>query len=171
MGWIGCVRCEKFQRDYVRPIFHRSSCSNETDRNAPKNEFGVQWGGSGAFVGKFRRDLIIRTCTLIPQFDPFFTEFRAVTKRSNGGWIGCVHCEKFWRNFIPRTYALIHQFGLFCTDVRAVTKQSESPQNMSLGSNGVDRVPLLRKISTRLHFTNLCINCPSSTRFELKFMQ
>jgi hypothetical protein len=36
----------------------------------------------------------------------------------------------------------------FCTDVCVVTKQSESPQNMSLGSNGVDRVSLLQKIST-----------------------
>jgi hypothetical protein len=35
-------------------------------------------------------------------------------------------------------------------------------QNMSLGSNGVDRVRLLRKIPTRLCGTNLSINCISS---------
>jgi hypothetical protein len=31
-----------------------------------------------------------------------------------------------------------HQFGQFCIDFRAVTKRSETPQNMSSGSNGVD---------------------------------
>jgi hypothetical protein len=49
-------------------------------------------------------------------------------------------------------------FGTFCTDVRGVTKRSEMPRNMSLGSNGVDRVGSLRKIPTRLRSTNLCIN-------------
>jgi hypothetical protein len=33
-------------------ISHRLSCINETDRNAPKHEFWVQWSGSGAFVAK-----------------------------------------------------------------------------------------------------------------------
>jgi uncharacterized membrane protein len=36
----------------VRHVFHRSSCSNETVWKAPKIEFGVQWGRSGAFVVK-----------------------------------------------------------------------------------------------------------------------
>jgi hypothetical protein len=36
----------------VRPILHRSSCSNKMVRNDPKYEFGVQWGGSGVFVAK-----------------------------------------------------------------------------------------------------------------------
>jgi hypothetical protein len=36
----------------IRPILHRSLCSNETVRNSPKHEFGVQCGGSGAFVAK-----------------------------------------------------------------------------------------------------------------------
>jgi hypothetical protein len=52
MWWIGCVRCKKFRRDFVawtcaliapiQPILHGSSCSNETVRDAPKYEFGVQ---------------------------------------------------------------------------------------------------------------------------------
>jgi hypothetical protein len=40
---------------------------------------------------------------------------------------------------------LWHQFGQFLLDFRAVTKRSKTPQNMSFGSNGVDRVHSLRK--------------------------
>jgi hypothetical protein len=32
-----------------------------------------------------------------------------------------------------------HLFGQFCIDFHAVTKRSETPQNVSFGSNGVDR--------------------------------
>ena len=35
-------------------------------RNTPKRQFGVQWGGSGAFVvKKLRRDLVARTFALV----------------------------------------------------------------------------------------------------------
>ena len=57
MGWIGCIRCEKFQCDLmaqtyrliapVQPILHRVLCSNKTlpkapkhYENAPEHEFG-----------------------------------------------------------------------------------------------------------------------------------
>src|SRR6185503_18967966 len=43
MGRIGCVRCEKFRRDFVartfalaRPVLHRVSYGNQTVPNAPK---------------------------------------------------------------------------------------------------------------------------------------
>jgi hypothetical protein len=36
----------------VRPVLHRLSWSNETDRNALKHEFWVKWSGSGAFLAK-----------------------------------------------------------------------------------------------------------------------
>src|SRR6185503_19977396 len=48
-------------------------------------------------------------------------------------------------------------------------KYYETHQNMSFGSNGVGRVHSLRKITKRLHGTNLCINCTSSTRFATSF--
>src|SRR6185312_2762864 len=45
MGWIGCVRFEKFCSDFmaqtsalialVQPVLHRVSCSNKTLPNAP----------------------------------------------------------------------------------------------------------------------------------------
>jgi hypothetical protein len=47
MGWTGCVRCEKFQCDFmaqpcalialVQPILHRVPCSNGTLTNTPKH--------------------------------------------------------------------------------------------------------------------------------------
>ena len=68
MGWIGCVRCEKFRHAFVAQTFAlialvqlillRVSCSNEMIPNAQnitkhtKTWFRVQWGGSGAFVVK-----------------------------------------------------------------------------------------------------------------------
>src|SRR6185437_2279371 len=43
-------------------------------RNAPKRQFRVQWGGSGAFVAKkFRRNFVARTfCTSLAHFAPSF---------------------------------------------------------------------------------------------------
>ena len=66
MGWTGCVRCEKFRRDFVartfalvRHILHRFSLGNPNGPectqivvNALKRQFRVQWGGPGAFVAK-----------------------------------------------------------------------------------------------------------------------
>ena len=51
------------------------------------------------------------------------------------------------------------------------TKIVQTHQNMSLGSNGVDRVRLLRKIPMRLRGKNFYINCTSSTRFASSFVQ
>ena len=51
------LRGTNFCINTVHPVLHRVSCSYETIPNAPKHwkapkhEFRVQWGGSGAFVG------------------------------------------------------------------------------------------------------------------------
>jgi hypothetical protein len=62
MGWIGFIRSEKFQRDFVartctltapaRPVLHQNLCSHKMVENNVKHEFRVQWGGSDAFVAK-----------------------------------------------------------------------------------------------------------------------
>jgi hypothetical protein len=52
----------------------------------------------------------------------------------------------------------MHQFTPFCIEVHGVTKRSEMPQNMSLGSNHVDRIHLLQIIPMRHCCTNLCIS-------------
>ena len=68
-GRLGAFVGKKFRRDFaartfalialVHPVLHRVSCSYEkipngaqTLWNAPKHEFRVQWGGSGALVAK-----------------------------------------------------------------------------------------------------------------------
>jgi len=85
----------------------------------PKQEFGVQWGGSVAFVVK--KSDATSWHELLHQFGPFCTVFCNATERSQMhqnsmkhyetwvlgpmGWIGCVHCEKFWHDFMARTFA------------------------------------------------------------------
>jgi hypothetical protein len=50
-------------------------------------------------------------------------------------WIGCVRCEKLGRTLFSEFVRYWHQFGQFCVDFRVGTKWSETPQNMSCGSN------------------------------------
>ena len=88
------------------------------------------------------------------------------------GWIGCVRYQKFWCDFVARTFALIspvqpvlHQVSCSNETIQNAPKYYKTHQYMSLGFNRVDGVRLLRKILMRLHGTNFCINCTSSTRF------
>ena len=61
-------------------------------------------------------------------------------------------------------HKLLHQLTRFALSVVGqktvpiAPKYYETHQNMSLGSNGVDRVRSLRKILTRLRGTNFCIS-------------
>jgi len=110
----------------------------------------------------------------------FCTEFRAVVKRSqihpNGEkrtktcvygqmlWIGSTGCENFRHDFVPQTSALIAPFWrvlhrVLCSreTVPNAPKLKETHQNVSSGSNGVDRERSLRKIRTWLRTTNFCI--------------
>ena len=56
------------------------------------------------------------------------------------------------------------------TDQNAA-KHYETKQNISLVSNGVDRVHSLRKIRTQLRGANFCINYTISAHFAPSFMQ
>ena len=69
---------------------------------------------------------------------------------------------------MARTFALIapvqpvlHRVSCSNEMVPNAPKHYETHQNKSLGSNGMDRVPSLRKILTQLRCTNFCINCIS----------
>src|SRR6185312_4096304 len=93
-------------------------------------------------------------------------------------WIGCVHCEKSGCDFVAQTFALItlvhpvlHRVSCSYNTIMNAPKHYATHQNMSLGSNGVDRVWSLRKIPTSLRGTSLCINCTSSHCFAPSFMQ
>ena len=152
MWWIGCVRYEKSRRDFVArtyaliapvdPILQRVWCSYETIPNAAKT---------------MKRT---KTCVLGPM-----------------EWIGCVRYEKSRCYFVTQTFALIapvhpvlHRVSCSYEMIPNAAKHYATHQNMSLGSNGVDWVHLLREIPTWLHGTNFCINCTSSTYFASSFM-
>ena len=92
--------------------------------------------------------------------------------------IGCVHCEESRRDFVARSFALIalvhtvlHQVPCSYETISNAPKHYERNQNMSLGSNGVDQVCLLGKITMWLLGTNFCINCTNSHYFAPSFMQ
>ena len=139
MGRIGCIRCVKSRLDFVErtfalialvhPILHRVSCSYETIPNAPKH----------------------------------YERLQNMSLGSNG-WIRCVCWEKLQRDFVARTFALIapvhpvlHQICSYETIPNA-PKHYETHQNMSLGSNGVDRVRSLQQILTQLCVMIFSIN-------------
>ena len=127
MEWVGCIRCEKFQNDFmaqtwsliapVQHVLHRVSCSNETLQNAPKH----------------------------------YETHQNMSLWSNG--VDPVHCEKFRCDFKTRTCALIapvqpvlHRVSCSNEILPNTPKHYETHTNMSLWSNGVDRVRTLRKI-------------------------
>ena len=70
------------------------------------------------------------------------------------GWIGCVRGENIRRDFVARTFALIapvhpvlRRDSCSHETIENAPKHYETHQNMSLGSNGVDQVRSLRKIT------------------------
>ena len=152
MESVGCIRGEKFQNDFlaqtcaliapVQPVLYRVSCSNETLPNAPKH----------------------------------YEAHQNMSLWSNGvDWVCSLW--KFWCDFTARTCALIapvqpilHRVSCSNETFSNVPKHYETHTNMSLGSNGVDCVRSLWKIPRRLHGTNLCINCTSSTYFATSFV-
>jgi hypothetical protein len=94
------------------------------------------------------------------------------------GWIGCIRCKKLRRHFVARTLALIapvhpilHRVSCSYETIPNAPKHYETHKKMSLGSNGVDQVRWLRKLTMRLRGTNFCINCTSLVCFATSFMQ
>ena len=153
MVWIVSVRCEKLWHDFeawtftlialVWRVLHQVSCSSETVTNAPKRKETHQNMSLGSNgVDRERR------------------------------------CEKFRHDFVARTFALIapvwrilRQVSCISKTVPNAPKRKETHQNMSLGSNGVDRERSLWKIITRLRGTNFYINCTSLAHFTPSFVQ
>ena len=71
-----CINCTNSAHFAPRFMHARNGpkCS-QTLRNATKHEFGVQWGGSGAFLEKFQCNFLARTFALIVQFVRFAPSF------------------------------------------------------------------------------------------------
>ena len=152
MECIDSVHCEKFWCHFMEPtcalvapvhhVLYRASCSNKTIQNASKH----------------------------------YETHQNMSLGSNGV-VGCIHCKKFWCDFVSRTIALIapvqpilHQASCSNETIQNTPKHYKTQQYMCLGSNGVGRVHSLRKIRKRLHGTNLCNNCTSSTHFAPSFV-
>ena len=153
MGWIGCVLCEKFWHDFVTQTFALI---------APVQYILQQVSCSYEMIPK-HPNTMKRTETLV--LGPM-------------GWIRSVRCEKTRRDFVARTFALIapvhpvlHRVSWSYEMIPNAHKHYETHQNMRLGSNGVDQVRSLQKITLWLHSTNFCIYCTSSIYFATSFMQ
>ena len=153
MGWIGCVRCEKFQCDLmaqtcpliapVQHVLHQVSCSNKTlanapkhYENAPKHEFRVQWGGSHAFIAKNSDVSSWHEQALIAPVQP-----------------------------------ISHRVSCSNETIHNAPKHYKTNQFMSLASNGMNRVRSFRKTLMRFRGANFFINCTSSIRFAPSFVQ
>ena len=151
MGWILCVRREKSRRDFVpralalialvHPILHRVSCGYEK---------------------------CAQTLCNAPKH-----EFRV-----QWSGLGAFVAKKSWRDFVAGTFAsiapvhtVLHRVSCSYEMIPNAPKHYERHQNLSLGSNGMDQVRLLGKITTWLRGTNICINCTSSVCFAPSFMQ
>ena len=87
--------------------------------------------------------------------------------------LGKLQCD-----FVARTFALIapvqyvlHRVSCSYETILNAPKYYKTYRNITLGSNGVDRVCPLRKIPMCLRGTNFCIKCTSSPRFAPSFMQ
>ena len=126
----------------VQPVLHRVSCSNETLPNAPKHyETHTNMSLGSNGVGRVH-------------------SLRKIAKRLLGTNL-CINCT---------CSTHLHQFSCSNEALPDAPKHYETNQNMSLWSNGVDRVRSLRKIPMRFHGTNLCMNCTSSTHFAPSFV-
>jgi len=146
IGWIACVHCEKSRLEFVARTF--------------------------ALIAQVQRVLHRVSCSYktIPNTPKYY--------KGPMGWIGCVRCEKSRRDFVARTFALIalvkpvlHRVSCSYEMIPNAPKYNETHQNMSLGSNGVDQVRSLRKITMWLCGKNFCINCTSSVCFATSCMQ
>ena len=126
-------------------------------RNAPKHEFRVQWGGTGAFVAK--NSDTASWHKLLHQFGPFCIEFCKSTKQSqmhqncmntpkhefrvqwggSGAFIAKNSDATSWHKFSTSSSSFGPCFKSQPNGPKC-TKIVRTHQNMSLGSNGVDRV-------------------------------
>ena len=120
--WIGCVRCEKFRCDImaqicalmalVQPVLHQVSCSNGTLTNTPKHyETNKNMSLGSNGVDRVR------------SFGKLKCDFMAQT---------CTLIAAF--------QPVLHQVSSINETLPNAPKHYKTHQNMSLGSNWLDRV-------------------------------
>ena len=163
----------------------------ETYQNMSLVSNGVDWVHSLRKIPTWLRGTnSCNNCTSSPYFGSSFVELRNDPKctqtlynapkhefRVQWGWIRCIRWEKSRHDFVARAFALItlihpvlHRVSCRYETIWNTPKYYATHQNMSLGSNGVDWVCLLRKLPTWLHGTNFRINYTSSHHFAPSFM-
>ena len=144
MEWVGCIRCEKFQNDFmaqtcaliapVQPVLPRVSCTNEILPNAPKHNethTNMSLGSNGVdWVRSLQK-------ILMPLHGTNF----------------CINCT---------SSPDLHRVSCSNETLPNAPKYYETHQNMCLWSNGVDQLRSLRNIPMRLRGKNFCI-----TQFSL----
>ena len=144
MGWIGCVYCEKFQCDFLAQT-------------------------RAALIAQVRPIFHRVPCSIntLPNAPKCYATQQNKTKQEFR-----VHLVGSGV-FIAKNSKATSLNRVSCINERIqnAPKHYKKHQNMSLRSNGVDRVCSLPKIPMRLRGTNFCINCSSSARFASSFMQ
>ena len=154
MVWIMSVHCDKLWYDFVSQTFtliapvwhvlHQVSCSNEMVANAPKCK-------------ETRQNMCLGSNSVDRE-----RSLPKILTRHRG------------QNFCINCTSLVCFAAIFLCNSETVPnapKRKETHQNMSLGSNGVDQECSFRKILTRHHCTNVCINYTSWARFAPSFVQ
>ena len=139
MGWIGCDRCAKFRRDFMARTF--ALVRNVLPR-VP--------------LGKLK----------IPNAPNWYETHQNLSLGSNGvDWVRSL--KKIPTRLRGTNFCTSSE----CFAPSLVRKPSgpkwyETHQNMSLATNGVNRVGSSRKILTRLHGTNFCTFVPFCIEFH-----
>ena len=159
--------------------FHAVTKRSQMHPNTTKRTESLVLGPMGwiwcILCEKITRHFMARTFALIAPVHPVFHQVSCsyetipnAPKYYKGpmGWIGCVRCKKF-----APIHRILHRVSCGYEIIPNAPKHYETHQNMSLGSNGVDQVRLLGKITTWLRGTNYCINCTSSVCFATSFIQ
>ena len=153
MGLIGCVRCEKFRRDFVARTFAQFSpflteCCNATNYpkctqivwNLTKQEVRVQWGGSSGLLWKIPTRLHgMNFCTTSARFASSFV------RQPNGP--DCIQIVQYTPKhefkvqcggsvaFVAKNsdatswHGLFHQVGPFCTEFCNATERCQLLKN------------------------------------------
>ena len=150
--WVGSGRCEKFLRDCLARTFaliarfwvvlHILSCHNEMVSNAGKRYKMHQY------------------VSLESNVEDRLRSFGKITMRLHGTKV-CIYCTNS---------AVLHRLLWWNKTVPNAPKWYKTHQNMSLGSNGDDRVRSLPKILMRLHGMNFYISYTNSARSAPSFV-
>jgi hypothetical protein len=160
-----CINCSSwphFATSFMQ-LRNDPKCSR-TLCNAPKHEFRVQWSGLGAFVVKnpewLRGTNFWINCTSWPRFAPSFMQLRNDSKCTQTLCSTPKHEFRVQCGGLPAFvvrnpdvtlwHPVFHRVSCSYKTIPNAPKHYATHRNMSLGSNGVDWVSLLREISTSL---------------------